>query len=88
MEQTAQRRIYAATQAIADVGRPRISAYERVSDTERILMIGGDATAAPEAFPKAHPEQIRWLHSQGLTLDDAIKRAGDWLAAKLKDLHD
>lgn len=51
-------------------------------------MIGGDAVAAPEAFPRAHPEQIRWLHARGLTLEDAIQRANDWLAAKLTAFHD
>lgn len=88
LDQTAQRRLYAATQAIADIGRPRLSAYERVTDAERILIIGSDANAAPEAFAKAHPEQIRWLHTQGLTLDDAKTRARDWLAAHLKTLHE
>jgi hypothetical protein len=83
----AQRRLYAATQAIADFGRPRVSAYERVSDSERILMIGGDATAAPEAFPRAHPEQIRWLTVQGITLEEAIRRHDEWLTTKLKDLR-
>ena len=51
-------------------------------------MIGGDANAAPEAFATAHPEQIRWLHTQGLTIDDAKTRARDWLAAHLKTLHE
>lgn len=88
LDPTAQRRLYAATQAIADAGRPRVSAYERVTDAERILMIGGDANAAPEAFATAHPEQIRWLHTQGLTLDDAKQRAAAWLADKLKTIRE
>jgi len=50
-------------------------------------MIGGDATAAPEAFPRAHPEQVRWLLAQGLTLEDAIKRHDEWLTTKLQDLR-
>lgn len=51
-------------------------------------MIGGDANAAPEAFATAHPEQIRWLHTQGLTLDDAKQRSAAWLAEQLKTIRE
>jgi hypothetical protein len=87
MDADGQRRIQAAAASIADIGKPRKSAYEIVSDEERIIMIGGDFRAAGQLFIDANGDQVRWLLAQGLSLEDAAARSDAWLASQLGELH-
>ena len=88
MEAEAQKRLQAQAAAIADVTTERRStSYELCSDQERIRMIGGDYQAAGQAFLDAHPEQLRWLDAQGVTLEQAVAQSEQWLAAQITELR-
>ncbi|NBW10094.1 MAG: hypothetical protein EBR82_18905 [Caulobacteraceae bacterium] len=85
MEVEGQRRIQASAAALADIGRPRKKAFELASREERIIMIGGDYNSAGQSFVDANRDQINWLESQGVMLEEAAARANAWLEGRMAD---
>ena len=84
MEATGQKQLQAQAAAIADCSTSRrTTAYDLCDTQERIRMIGGDYRAAGQAFLAAHPEQVLWLDTQGVTLDEAAEQSDRWIAAQL-----
>jgi len=81
-----QKAVWREAERLGEVGIVRRSVYEVVDDpATRVLVIGGDIAAGGESFIRSHPQQIAWLESQGVSVEEAIHRHRDWKAREMAD---
>ena len=54
--------------------------YDGLTDEQRVRLIGSSLNCrGSEKFRAAHPEQIEWLESQGVSEAEAIRRFSEWI---------
>lgn len=64
--------------ALARTEVERRSTFEVLPPAERIVQIGGNLKRFGDRWAKAHPSQMRWLQSEGVTRDQAIAAHAEW----------
>lgn len=54
--------------------KKRTTAYDQVDPVNRVLLIGSALSVGGEKWRVSHGRQVDWLRSQGITVEEAIRR--------------